>query len=70
VTRYNRVMIKTFADKLTHEIYITGRAKRFPSGFALRAARKLVRGTLLTDGNNFLSHMVRCGVRTDEPTHS
>ena len=34
-------MIKTFADKRTHEIYVTGRAKRFPHDVAPRAARKL-----------------------------
>jgi proteic killer suppression protein len=34
-------MIKTFADKRTQELYLTGRAKRFPSDLAARAARKL-----------------------------
>ncbi|MDP3630341.1 MAG: hypothetical protein Q8S43_05220 [Actinomycetota bacterium] len=34
-------MIKTFADKLTQELYDTGRAKRFPPDVAGRAARKL-----------------------------
>ena len=34
-------MIKTFADKRTQELYITGKAKRFPPDAARRAARKL-----------------------------
>ena len=34
-------MIKTFADKRTQELYLTGRAKRFPPDMASRAARKL-----------------------------
>lgn len=34
-------MIKTFADKRTQELYITGKAKRFPADLAGRAARKL-----------------------------
>lgn len=34
-------MIKTFADKRTMDLYLTGRAKRFPPDVASRAARKL-----------------------------
>jgi proteic killer suppression protein len=34
-------MIKTFADKRTQELYLTGRAKRFPQDVAGRATRKL-----------------------------
>jgi proteic killer suppression protein len=34
-------MIKTFADRLSQELYVTGKAKRFPSDVAKRAARKL-----------------------------
>ena len=34
-------MIKTFADKRTQELYVTGKAKRFPPDVARRAARKL-----------------------------
>jgi proteic killer suppression protein len=34
-------MIKTFADKRTQELYITGKAKRLPAELAGRAARKL-----------------------------
>ena len=34
-------MIKTFADKRTQELYLTGKAKRFPPDVADRAARKL-----------------------------
>ena len=41
VLRYTWLMIKTFADKRTHELYATGRAKRFPPDVASRAGRKL-----------------------------
>ena len=34
-------MIKTFVDKRTQELYLTGKAKRFPPDVAGRAARKL-----------------------------
>jgi proteic killer suppression protein len=34
-------MIKTFADKHTQELYVTGKSKRFPSEIVKRAARKL-----------------------------
>lgn len=34
-------MIKTFADRRTQELYLTGKARRFPVGLASRAARKL-----------------------------
>ena len=34
-------MIKSFADRRTQEIYLTGSAKRFPPDIATRAARKL-----------------------------
>ena len=34
-------MIKTFADKRTRDIYVTGTAKRFAADVATRAARKL-----------------------------
>lgn len=34
-------MIKTFADKRTFELYVKGRAKKFPPDVASRAARKL-----------------------------
>ena len=41
MTRYILLMIKTFADKRTKDLYDTGRAKRFPSDVAGRAARKI-----------------------------
>jgi proteic killer suppression protein len=41
VTRYFLLMIKTFADKRTKDLYDTGRANRFPPDIAGRAARKL-----------------------------
>ena len=34
-------MIKTFADRRTQDLYVTGNAKRFPADLAVRAARKL-----------------------------
>jgi hypothetical protein len=34
-------MIKTFADKRTQELYLTGKAKRFPPDVAGRAARNI-----------------------------
>lgn len=34
-------MIKTFADRLAQELYVTGKAKRFPADAAKRAMRKL-----------------------------
>jgi toxin HigB-1 len=34
-------MIKTFADKRTRDLYLTGKAKRLPPDVARRAARKL-----------------------------
>ena len=34
-------MIKTFADKRTQELYLRGKAKRFPPDVARRATRKL-----------------------------
>ena len=34
-------MIKSFADRRTQDLYVTGTAKRFPSDVASRAARKL-----------------------------
>lgn len=34
-------MIKSFADRRTQDLYLTGTAKRFPPDVAMRAARKL-----------------------------
>ena len=34
-------MIRTFADKRTQELYVTGRSRRFPQDVARRARRKL-----------------------------
>jgi len=34
-------MIKTFADRRTHELYTTGKARRFLADVAKRAVRKL-----------------------------
>jgi toxin HigB-1 len=35
------IVIKTFADKHTHDLYMTGRSQRFPSDVVRRALRKL-----------------------------
>ena len=34
-------MVKTFADRHTPELYVTGKSKRFPPDIAKRVARKL-----------------------------
>jgi proteic killer suppression protein len=34
-------MIKTFADRHTRELYVTGKSRRFPPDVAKRAKRKL-----------------------------
>lgn len=34
-------MIKSFADKRTHELYAKGKSKKFPANACTRAARKL-----------------------------
>ena len=34
-------MIKTFADRRTQDLFLSGKAKRFPTDVASRAARKL-----------------------------
>jgi proteic killer suppression protein len=34
-------MIRTFADRRTQELYVTGKAKRIPTDIAGRAVRKL-----------------------------
>lgn len=41
VTRYAGCVIKTFADRHTHEIYTTGRSRRFAPDLARRARRKI-----------------------------
>jgi toxin HigB-1 len=41
VTRYSERMIKSFADRRTQDLYVSGSAKRFPPDVASRAARKL-----------------------------
>lgn len=41
VTRYTQYMIKTFADRRTQDLFVTGKAKRFPTNVTKRAIRKL-----------------------------
>ena len=41
MTDYTLYMIKSFADRRTQELYVTGKAKQFSPEVAKRAARKL-----------------------------
>jgi proteic killer suppression protein len=41
VTVHTSHVIKTFADRGTHELYATGKSKRFPQEITRRALRKL-----------------------------
>lgn len=41
VTHYTRLVIRTFADRRTRELYANGKSKRVPTDIAKRAARKL-----------------------------
>ena len=41
VTRYVRLVIKTFADKQTEQSYVTGKPRRVPPDVARRVLRKL-----------------------------
>jgi len=45
-------MIKTFADRRTQELYVTGKSKQFPADIAKRAARKLEYVDLATQLND------------------
>jgi|SRR5690625_6885702 len=38
---YDRVMIKTFADRYTQQLYLTGESRRFPPDIIRRAIRRL-----------------------------
>lgn len=41
VTDYNPFVIRTFADGHTHDLYETGKSRRFPPDIMRRALRKL-----------------------------
>lgn len=41
MTQYNYYVIKSFADRRTQELFVTGKTRRFPPDVAKRAARKL-----------------------------
>ena len=41
VTRYNDIVIKTFADKETQKLFINGKSKRLPPDLIGRALRRL-----------------------------
>jgi proteic killer suppression protein len=45
-------MIKTFVDKRTHGLFVTGTANRFPPDIAARATRKLEYVDLATSLND------------------
>ena len=48
VTRYIQPMIKTFADRRTRDLFLTGTAKRFPADLLSRTVRKLEYVDLVT----------------------
>ena len=41
VTDYIKTMIKTFADKETHQVFVKGKSKRLPPDLIRRAIRRL-----------------------------
>lgn len=41
VTDYSERMIKTFADRETQQLFVTGRSKRLPADLVRRALRRL-----------------------------
>ena len=41
MTDYNILMIKTFADKETQQLYVKGKSRRLPSKLIKRATRRL-----------------------------
>jgi proteic killer suppression protein len=41
VTRYNILVIKTFKDKHTQQLYATGKSRRLPADVLQRARRRL-----------------------------
>ena len=41
MTAYAEPVIKTFADKRTQQLFVSGKGKRFPPDIARRAIRKL-----------------------------
>ena len=41
VTHYNWLMIQTFADRETQQVFVTGKSKRLPPDLARRALRRL-----------------------------
>ena len=41
MTAYNILMIKTFAEKETQQLYVMGKSKRLPSDLIRRAIRRL-----------------------------
>ncbi len=41
VTDYNSAMIRSFADRETQQLYVSGKSKRLPPELAKRALRRL-----------------------------
>lgn len=52
VTHYNAAMIQTFADRETHQLFVTGKSKRLPPDLVKRALRRLEYVHLATDLND------------------
>ncbi len=52
VTSYNQAMIKSFADKYSHELYIKGKSKKFPPEIISRAILKMEYINLATSIND------------------
>lgn len=49
VTDYNAPVIQTFADKDTHQLFVTGKSRRLPPDLVKRARRRLEYVDLATD---------------------
>jgi proteic killer suppression protein len=52
VTRYNDLMIKSFADRETQQLFTTGKSKRLPPDLVRRALRRLEYVDLASDLND------------------
>jgi proteic killer suppression protein len=52
VTRYNDLVIKSFADRETHQLFTTGKSRRLPPDLARRVLRRLEYVDLAIDLND------------------
>jgi plasmid maintenance system killer protein len=57
-------VIKTFADKRTRDLFLTGQAARFPADVARRAARKLEYVDLAANLNDLKGHQATVFTRS------